>query len=51
MELRAKITDAGVIHLPIEIRESFGEHKRLHCMSSLIQGQVNSMSELGALRY
>lgn len=29
MELRAKITDAGVIYLPNEIRESFGKHVKL----------------------
>ncbi len=29
LELRAKITDAGVIYLPTEIRRSFGKHVRL----------------------
>jgi hypothetical protein len=29
MELKATITDAGVIYLPNEVRESFGKHVKL----------------------
>lgn len=41
MELRAKITDAGVIYLPIEIRESFGKHVKIILL--FLEGDLNKL--------